>query len=264
MIKTLKRAFLLSVGGYLLLVFGLYFFQESLIFLPNKLDKSHVYQFSSKVEEINVENGNVQLNALHFKVKNPKGVILYFHGNAGDLSRWGKIVEPLLRYDYDLIVMDYRGYGKNAGDFSEQAMYSDADAFYEYTKSNYRESEVVVYGRSLGSTFATFVAANNKPSKLILETPFYSVASVAKNKFPFLPIDWLLKYRFETNQMADKVSCPTLVLLSENDEVVGYENGLKLAESFSTAKTVSISEAGHNNQAQFEAYWQELSSFLQE
>ena len=73
--------------------------------------------------------------------------------------------------------------------------------------------------------------------------------------FLFLPVDWLLKYDFETHKLARAVTCPTLVLLSKNDEVVGYETGLKLAQQFNSAQTISIEEAGHNNQAQFETYW---------
>ena len=108
------------------------------------------------------------------------------------------------------------------------------------------------------------LASNNNPSKLILETPFYSIRSVAKQRFPFLPVDWLLKYDFETHKLARAVTCPTLVLLSKNDEVVGYETGLKLAQQFNSAQTISIEEAGHNNQAQFETYWNGLSAFLQD
>ena len=158
--------------------------------------------------------------------------------------------------------MDYRGYGKNGGEFSEASMYADAQVFYNYTKSLYQENQIVVYGRSLGTAFATSVASKNNPSKLILETPFYSITSVAKQRFPFLPVDWLLKYCFESYKLAEDVACPTLILLSGNDEVVPYESGLKLAQEFNTVKIVSIEEAGHNNQSEYDLYWTELTDFL--
>ncbi len=260
--KMLKRVVLFLLSGYLLVVISLYTFQESLIFIPESLEQNYKYSFSSPVKEFNIENNGTSLNALHFKADSSKGVILYFHGNAGNLSRWGTIIQPLLKYDYDLIVMDYRGYGKSQGEFSEELMYGDARVFYDYAKTQYPENQIIVYGRSLGTAFATHVASNNNPQKLILETPFYSIVSVAKNKFPFLPINWLLNYRFESNKMADFVSCPTLVLLSGKDEVVSYESGLKLSQEFNQVKMINLEQAGHNNQAQFEQYWSALEDFL--
>lgn len=262
--KRLIKIIVAFLGFYLLLVLSLYFFQESLIFLPTHLEQDYRYNFEVPAEEINVKSSDITLNGLHFKGKNARGVILYFHGNAGDLSRWGEVVQPLLKFNYDIIVMDYRGYGKSGGDFSEAAMYQDAQLFYDYAKEHYKESEIVLYGRSLGSTFATSIASKNNVSKLILETPFYSIRSVAKQRFPFLPIDWLLKYNFETHKMASKVTSPTLVLLSGKDEVVGYESGLELAKEFKKVTTVSVQEAGHNNQFEFYIYWSELSAFLAE
>jgi pimeloyl-ACP methyl ester carboxylesterase len=260
--KWVKRVVLTFLGVYLIFAAGLYLFQESLLFLPSHLDREYEYWFANAAEEINLENEGVTLNALHFKVKNSKGVILYFHGNAGDLSRWGEIIQPLLKFNRDIVIMDYRGYGKNGGEFSEVAIHSDAQAFYDYTKEEFEEDEIILYGRSLGSTFATYIASNNNPSKLILETPFYSIKSVAKRRFPFLPIDWLLKYHFETYKMVPKVDCPTLILLSENDAVVGFESGLKLSEEFTRATTISIKNAGHNNQAQYDLYWKSIEEFL--
>ena len=260
--KVAKRIVFLILGSYLLLTAGLYFFQESLLFLPTQLNQDFEYLFENKFEEINLVNHQVSLNGLHFKVENPKGVILYFHGNAGDLSRWGEIVQPLLRFNYDIIVMDYRSYGKNKGEFSEEVMYQDAQVFYEYAKSYFSEGEIVLYGRSLGTTFATQLAAKNNPAQLILETPFYSIASVAENRFPIFPIDLLLEYPFETYKDAPKVNCPTLILLSEQDQVVVYENGLQLSKLFKKANVITLKSANHNNQSEFELYWSSLGEFL--
>lgn len=260
--KYIKRIVFITVSSYLLLTAGLYFFQESLLFLPTQLERDFEYSFENKFEEINLVNHEVSLNGLHFKVENPKGVILYFHGNAGNLSRWGEIVQPLLRFNYDLIVMDYRSYGKNKGEFSEAAMYEDAQVFYDYAKNYFPESEIVLYGRSLGTTFATQMAAKNNPAQLILETPFHSIASVAENRFPIFPIDLLLKYPFETYKMVPQVKCPTLILLSQNDRVVGYENGLQLSKLFKKANVITLKNANHNNQSEFELYWSSLGEFL--
>lgn len=262
MIKFFKKLTWITVGVYLFLLGGLYFFQESFLFLPSHLEQGYKYNFTNPVEEFNLESEGVMLNGLHFKVDNPKGVILYFHGNAGDLSRWGEIVQPLLKFKYDIVVMDYRGFGKNGGEFSESSMHADAQVFYNYVRKQYAEGEIVLYGRSLGTTFASWLAANNQPSKLVLETPFYSIASVAQNRFPIFPVDLLLKYRFETHKVIPQVKCSTLILLSGEDMVVGIENGHRLAEEFPKARTVTIKEAGHNNQSQYDLYWTSLADFL--
>ena len=260
--KMLKLAILLVIVGYVLIVATLYFAQESLIFLPESLEQDFEYSFATQVEEFNIDNKGEKLNALYFKAKNSKGVILYFHGNAGNLSRWGGVVEPFLKYNYDVIVMDYRGYGKNEGQFSEELMYSDASAFYEYAKNKYSENQIVVYGRSLGTTFATYVASIYNPEKLVLETPFYSLKSVVQDRFPFMPTDLMLNYNFETNKLVEEVKCSTLIFLASEDEVIPFENGLKLSEEFQKIKTLTVREASHNNIAQFDVYWTILADFL--
>lgn len=258
----LKKVILVLLGGYVLISTALYFFQESLIFLPSHLAQDYEYRFMEPAKEFNLKNEGIQLNGVHFRVKNSKGVILYFHGNAGDLSRWGEVVQPLLKFGYDIIVMDYRGYGKNGGEFSESAMYADAQVFYDDAKQEYAEDKIIVYGRSLGTTFATYLASQNKPGKLILETPFYSISSVAKSRFPFLPIDWLLNYKFETHKFVQEVNCPSLIVLSGKDEVIPYENGLQLSKEFKQVKTVTIANAGHNNVSQHNSYWMAMEEFL--
>ena len=187
---------------------------------------------------------------------------VYFHGNKDNLKRWGKEVQPLLKFRYDVFVMDYRGYGKSIGKRTEKAMYDDALMFYEYVNQRFEENKILLYGRSLGSVFATYVAGTKQPSKLILETPFYSMESVVKSKIPFLPTSLILNFQFRTYQFTKTVESPTLVLLSEQDEVVPFENGRKLSQLFANSKRITIPKALHNNQAQIDEYWYELEQFL--
>ena len=109
-------------------------FQESMLFLPTTLPQDHTYSFKHNFEELflTADDGAV-LNGIHFKLEEPKGVILYFHGNAGDLQRWGTITSYFVEKNYDVVVMDYRTYGKSTGDRSEEAFYSDGQLFYNYT-----------------------------------------------------------------------------------------------------------------------------------
>ena len=165
----LKQATFGLIAIYLMIGTALYFLQEKILFRPTVLNQTYVYKFSNPFEELFLKaDDKAVINALHFKAENPKGVILYFHGNAGNLSRWGNITEYFVEMNYDVLVMDYRTYGKSTGALSERALYSDAQLCYDYLKNNYNESEITVYGRSLGTGIAAYIAAKNKPKQLIL------------------------------------------------------------------------------------------------
>lgn len=262
--KLRKLAVVLSIL-YVMISAGLYFMQEKLLFLPSVLEDDYQYEFNHDFEELNftTDDGAI-LNAVHFRVKSPKGVVLYFHGNAGDLSRWGNITEFFVEKKYDVLVMDYRTYGKSKGKLSEAVFYSDAELFYEYLKQHYSETKISIYGRSLGTGVATFIASKHKPKQLILETPYYSIADVAKRRFPFLPVDILLKYKFPTYKFIQNVNCPITIFHGTNDAVIPYNSAKKLVKKTSMGNTsfISINKAKHNNIFEFEAYHTTIKNIL--
>ncbi len=193
--RRLKRTVTVTVAIYLMIGASLYFFQEKLLFLPTKLEQDYKFQFNYPFEELFLKTDEeAVINAIHFKVKKPKGVILYFHGNAGDLSRWGNITEYFVDKDYDVLVMDYRTYGKSTGKLSEDAFYKDAQFCYDYLLKQYSEEDISLYGRSLGTGIASYLASKNNPKQLVLETPYYSILDVAKSRFPVFPVKRLLMY----------------------------------------------------------------------
>lgn len=253
-------------GFFALTITMLYFFQEKLIFLPTQLASDHTYSFSWPFEEVflTAEDG-AKLNAVHFKQDGPKGVILYFHGNAGDLSRWGNIATFFVEKKYDVIVMDYRTYGKSKGKLSEQALHSDAQLFYDYALSAYNQNAITLYGRSLGSGIATKLASKNEPARLILETPYYSLMNVAKERFPFLPVQWLLKYKLPSHEYIQEVRCPITIFHGTDDRVVPYDSGKRLFESIplQEKKMYTIENGRHNNLVQFDVYQKGMDEALE-
>ncbi|MEX2349790.1 MAG: alpha/beta hydrolase [Flavobacteriaceae bacterium] len=262
----IKRIVSILLILYLMLIAALTFFQENLIFLPSKLEPDYTYTFKKPFEEINLTAADgALLNAIHFKTENPKGVLLYFHGNAGDLSRWGEITSRFTEFNLDVLVMDYRSYGKSTGTLSEELLYSDAQLFYGYLTERYNESDITVYGRSLGSTFATYVAANNNPGKLILETPFYSLISVAKKRFPIVPVGYLIKYEFKTHEFIKEVNCDIYFFHGTKDNVVPYSSAEKLFKETPSNKKqfITIPDGNHNNLATFEKYKKEIKRTLE-
>jgi len=243
-----------------------YFIQEKLIFLPTKLQEDYSYTFEFPFEEVFLatEDG-ATLNALHLKGDNPKGVILYFHGNAGDLSRWGPITNYFTNFNYDVIVMDYRTYGKSTGALSEEALYNDASLFYDYALTHYQEDKIVLYGRSLGTGLGTYLAAKNNPKKLILESPYYSIADEAKKRFPILPVKLILRYKLPNNEYIKDVSCPVIIFHGTKDKIVAYKSGLKLGNLVPKERLdfVTLEGGTHNNLKEFKEYHLALSKILE-
>ena len=263
--KRVKKAAFSLIILYLMIGASLYFFQEKLIFRPTKLSQDFAFKFSNEFEELFLksEDGAV-INALHFKTENPKGVILYFHGNMGDLARWGKITEFFVDKNYDVFVMDYRTYGKSTGELSEQALYKDAQMCYDYVTKNYKESEITIYGRSLGTGLATYLASINKPNRLILETPYYSLTDVAKLRFSMFPTNKLLRYDFPSYKFIQKGTCPITIFHGTNDAVVPYTSGEKLFNCMPQKEKsfFTIENGAHNNLIEFETYRDQISKIL--
>ena len=239
-----------------------YLFQEKFIFQNEKLKSDYKFSFEQNFEEINLKtDGNNTINALLFKAENPKGVLLYFHGNRGNLVRWGKISSYFTKYNLDVFVMDYRSYGKSKGKFNENSMYNDAQVCYDYLKERYSENRISIYGRSLGCTFAVRTAVDNNPKQLILEAPFYNLTDAVRYHYPLLPFKFLLKYKFNTNMYISKVGCKTTIFHGTKDDVVPFSSGKKLYDESNLSQTsfIRIEEGTHHNLFDFLIYQDELS-----
>jgi len=162
-------------------------------------------------------------------------------------------------------VMDYRTYGKSTGKLSEENLYSDAQQFYEYVNERFPENEIILYGRSLGGAFATRLAAENNPKMLILESPFYNLKSVAKSRFPIVPIDLLIRYPFENSKYIKEVDCKTVIIHGTGDKVVPFASGKKLYESASPQNGknfIEVTGGGHNDLSRFETYQMAIEAVL--
>lgn len=248
--------------------FMLYFFQEKLIFYSSKLPQDFQYQFQTEFEELflTAEDGAV-LNGLHFKAKNPKGVILYNHGNAGELDSWGRWGELLVdRYSYDVVIWDYRGYGKSTGKRRQQSMLDDGLLFYDYCTGLFSEDLITVYGRSLGGFFATHVTKKNQPRQLVLESTPTSILEVANEAYPFLPANLLLKFRFQNSENITQINEPTYLIHGTDDDLIPFAQGKRLFElsSAETKRFFAIEGGNHNDLSSFEeAYFSVLDKVFQ-
>ena len=254
--------FVILIAVFLL---GMYFFQEKFIFRNGEaIHRDYPFKFPNNFEEIFLKttDGN-SINTLHFKLKNPKGVLLFCHGNKGNLKKWGTKVSSFLEYHYEVVVFDYRSYGKSIGSFNERKMYSDALLVYDYVKGSFKEETIVVYGFSLGATFATRIAAVNNPKELVLEAPFFNFKKAVQFYSKLVPT-FLLKYKFRSGIDILRVNAPISIFHGTKDMSTSFEDSKKLF-AINTAITNSFTaiEGGtHHTIRDSEIYKEKLQEIL--
>lgn len=252
----MSPALLYIIGGYLLLMLIIYLVQERFIFKPEKLKSDFQYKYDAPFEELffDVEPG-VRINGLHFYVKDPLGLILYFHGNTRSIKGWAKYAKDFYRYNYDVVLVDYRGFGKSTGKRSETEMLDDMQHVYSELAKKYSEDHLIVYGRSLGSGFATKVASDNDPRYLILDAPYYNFKKAIQRFLPILPVRILLRYHLRTDQWLTRVKCHTYIIHGTKDWLIPINHSEKLQAINSRMITlIRIEGGGHNNLPSFNEY----------
>jgi uncharacterized protein len=192
-------------------------------------------------------------------------LVVYFHGNADDLRRWGKHAIDFTKNDYDILMIDYRQFGKSTGELSEKALHTDARYVYEWAKKRFPENEIILYGRSLGTGISTRLASETNPKMLLLETPYVSLADVSMSYFPLMPYHSILKYQFRTDLCIRQVRCPIHFFHGTKDGVVPYKSSLKLAALLNKKPSeilTTIPEGKHKNLGEFREYHRALDSLL--
>jgi len=265
----LRAALTLAIwagAGYVLLCLGLYVFQERLIFFPERLPPDYEFVYDAPFEELALPVAGAALSALRFEAAAPQGVILYFHGNAGSLAGWGDVGEPLAAHGYDVVIVDYRGYGKSEGRINGEAVWlADAEAVYAYVVELYGEERVILYGRSIGSTAAAYLAAQHRPRLLILEAPFYSLGDLARRAMPpVFPLGLLLKYDLPVYRWLEEVECPVVIFHGTEDEVVPFDSSRRLlSHAHSEVTFIPVEGGRHNNLELFAAYQAGLANALE-
>ena len=265
----------IPVGLYLLLVLLMYLYQEKLIFPATKLPATHTFSFDQPFTEhfINVNGG--ELNALHFHSngghsnnghqENPKGLVFFLHGNAGNLDTWTTKVKFYEENNLDLFIVDYRGYGKSTGSISSvEQLHSDVRAAWDFIAPQYQEKNIpiTIYGRSLGSGLATKLATEVPHQQLILVSPFSSMKSMVKQHYPYVPSS-LLRYPLPTKEIIDQVPSKVSFIVGDQDfyiPLVHSEILQKLTKEPSEIYTVN--GADHGDVHEFDQYWDIYKSLL--
>ena len=244
------------VGVYMFLVAVFYFGQDYFFFRPEILPRNFEYRYPFPFEEVDfeMEDGG-QINGIHFRVPNAKGVVYYLKGNSKSVKGWGKFARDFVSKGYDFFMVDYRGFGKSLGKRTEATLYNDAQVIYKYLKDQYGEENIIIYGRSMGSGIAARIASWNHPQMLILDSPYYSFLHQVKRYGFWLPLSWLLKYKIRTDQFMRKIQSPVYILHGRKDRLIPYKQSEQLAkENPEKIYLIPIDEGHHNNLPSFPEY----------
>ncbi|MEJ7735904.1 MAG: alpha/beta fold hydrolase [Chitinophagaceae bacterium] len=254
------------IAGYLALILVAYLIQDRFIFKPEKLHADFKFQYDVPFRELffDVEQG-VRINGLHFFRDSPKGLILYFHGNTRSIKGWARYAKDFYRYDYDVVLVDYRGFGKSTGKRSEKDMLNDMQFVYDTLTIQYTQHHVIVYGRSMGSGFAAKIASDNNPRYLILDAPYYSFKKVVERFLPMMPLRWVLRYHLRTDQWIKQVNCHTYIIHGTKDWLIPIRNSEKLQAINPRRITLIRIEGGrHNNLPSFPEYHNFIRDILKD
>jgi alpha-beta hydrolase superfamily lysophospholipase len=255
---------------FLLWIIGILFtavFQDYFIFLPKTLRQNYQFEFNAPFEEMFLETPHHgKINAIWFRDPNQvssRGIVIYNHGNKDNLKRWGHYYYFFKNRGYDFLAYDYRSFGKSTGPRTEKNLYRDALAVYEKMKSYYPEPNIIVYGRSMGSTFACKMAAENNPGGLILETPFSGMKDLFYTYYPPLPRIFWFKYVFDNKKLLPQISCPILIFQGTRDRIVPLSSTLQLRPFLKEEDQFIILKNGnHHNLMHFEQYGMAVEEFL--
>lgn len=234
---------------YLVFVLLVYFGQARLVYFPEK-------QLSNTPGAIGLAYANVSIpvsdgETLHgwwMPVPDAKGAVLFFHGNAGNISHRINYLMMFKRLGYSTLLFDYRGYGQSSGTPSESGMYQDALAAWQYLTAtqNIAPARIVLFGESLGGAVASWLAAREKPGLLVLASAFTSVPELGAEIYPFLPVRWISRFEYNTLASLQAVSCPVFIAHSPEDDIVPFRHGQRLFQAAPEPKQFLMLEGSHN------------------
>jgi len=244
------------VGAIVLLSVVAYLLQDKFIFKPEKLSQNFQFKYDAPFKELNFDVApGVRINGLHFFREDSKGIILYFHGNTRSIKGWAKYARDFYRYNYDVVLVDYRGFGKSTGKRAEEKMMQDMQFVYESLAGDYGEENLIVYGRSLGSGFAAKLASDNNPRYLILDAPYYNFKKVVERFLPFLPLQIVLRYHLRTDKWIPKIKCHIYIIHGTKDWLIPIKHSEALQKLSPRKITlIRIHGGGHNNLTKFDEY----------
>jgi fermentation-respiration switch protein FrsA (DUF1100 family) len=250
--KTLLNLLGIAASFYVLLALMLYLLQGKMVFLANMPSR----ELTASPKDIGLEFENITLTTsdnerLHgwfVPADGARGVVLFFHGNAGNISHRLDSIAIFNRLGLDTLIIDYRGYGESSGKTSEQGTYLDAQAAWDYLVSDrgVPAERIVIFGRSLGGAIGAWLGSQHRPAAVIIESSFSSGVDMAKRLYPFLPASLITRLRYPVVKFAARLQSPVLVVHSRDDEIIPFEMGKAIYNAVKQRKAFLELRGDHN------------------
>lgn len=249
---------------YVIIVAFFYLFQSNFIFFPQPLTGS--VNTGEHTEEVRIRTDDDKL--LHgwlckSKVNGPQKLIIYFGGNAEEVSHMIPIAS--LFEDWAILLVNYPGYGKSEGKPGQESFYKAALAIYDYalSRDDVDSENIVSMGRSIGSGSAVFLAHERDVKAVVLISPFESLRSVARSSMPFLPVSLILRHKFLSKKYASEISSPMIAFYGTADQIIPPSHTQKLASHWKgSSRLVKLQGYDHNNIFESRQMWEEITGFL--
>lgn len=261
-LRYLAGAAALLACVYALAIAALWWGQERLLFAPSRLPADFRYDTPPDVQETWVDVPGARLNALHLRLPHPDGVVFYLHGNGGDLSSWFVNSDYYRKLNFDLYMLDYRGYGKSSGHIESQAqLQADVRAAWDSIAAQYGGKRRVIVGRSLGTGLAAALASEVQPELTVLISPYFSMVDLARTHYPWVPTA-VLRYPLHTDVWLPRIRGRVLLTHGERDALIPYEHSLRLQALLPRATLLAVPDAAHNDIHKFPVYLDGLAAAL--
>jgi alpha-beta hydrolase superfamily lysophospholipase len=265
--KNQFRWIKIIVAIYALVGIAFYYLQEKIIFHPWNIPISQAFDFKEPFVETNLRLDEItNYNLVQFKTKDsiPKGVVLYFHGNKGNINRYAKFAKNFTRNGYEVWMIDYPKFGKSTGELSENNLQEMALQLYKLARVRYEPTQIVLYGKSLGTGIAAQLASIRDCKQLILETPYNSMVSLVRHYAFIYPVASILKYKLLTNSYLPKVTAPICIFHGTDDALIPLSNAAQLKTVLKpTDLFVTLEKGTHHNLNDFPQMQHTLDSLLQ-
>ncbi|MEJ7735905.1 MAG: alpha/beta fold hydrolase [Chitinophagaceae bacterium] len=264
--KTLFRWLKIGIIIYCLCGFALYYLQDYILFRPVQISRHQPYDFKLPHNDINIPfDKTSNLNIVQFLTPDgkKKGVVLYFHGNKKNISWYAKYAPYFTKHGYEVWMIDYPGFGKSTGKLTEQRLYDFAIQVYKLARTRFGKDHIIIYGKSMGTGIAAYLASVKDCKRLILETPYYSMHSLLGGYFPVFAVSRLIHYRLPTFEYLANVSAPVIIFHGSADGVIPYRNAQKLNEVLKPGdEFLTVTGGSHNDLYDFALVRNKLDSIL--
>lgn len=264
--RRLLRWVKIIVLLYAVIGIALYYLQEIFLFHPEKLPSNYAWHFDTPFKEVQIPfNETDTLDMIRFFPEDSvrKGVVLYYHGNKDNIGRYAKFATAFTKLGYEVWMEDYPGYGKSTGKRTEKKMYEQALAIHTMAAGKYGKDSIILYGKSLGTGIAAYVASKTNCKRLILETPYYSIPSLFASYAFIYPTQRMSVYKIPTYEYLQEVNYPITIFHGTNDGVIPYRCAAKLKTVLkSTDEFITIEKGTHHNLAGFAEYKNTIDSLL--